>query len=445
MKKIIISLCLFFILASLSINSYAKYMIEDIKIVANINIDGEIPKIEFINIENTNKKYNKYANRTHTITIEIRIKEKNIKEDNTKKNLKFLLDNTEFRPRTWKTSKRTSGEYIYYTIYLYEISGNGKLKLKIPEGSVVDMANQVNEETVFDTEILIDNIAPVVNYSQDKIEDGKVLAKMKVNEKIREVNAWNLSEEDTVLTKEFACNVLYPFNVTDLAGNITNVDVRIDKATNIELKYGSISESPMNSVQYGTGLNEIVGSNAIKVNSKYKIEAMTLWWKGLEQDFIQTNCYINTYWGEGKQGRCYTYETRYSYGYNPGENQYATISNGTKINLEGKITLLLGGTGMNREGNRGIGGKAIPEEIAKQHLFGISSLNIKLKNESEYSIIYQAWVEGEGWLEPVSDGKETTFAHDKPIGAYRMSLIPKTEKHYLIDSWKKDVGTNNMK
>ena len=86
LKKIIISLCLFFILASLSINSYAKYMIEDIKIVANINIDGEIPKIEFINIENTNKKYNKYANRTHTITIEIGINEKNIKEDKTKKN-----------------------------------------------------------------------------------------------------------------------------------------------------------------------------------------------------------------------------------------------------------------------------------------------------------------------------------------------------------------------
>ena len=61
------------------------------------------------------------------------------------------------------------------------------------------------------------------------------------------------------------------------------------------------------------------------------------------------------------------------------------------------------------------------------------------------SIVYQIWVEGKGWLEPVSDGVETTERFTKPFGAFRVELIPKTEKQYLIDNWKKDVKTNNMK
>ena len=68
-----------------------------------------------------------------------------------------------------------------------------------------------------------------------------------------------------------------------------------------------------------------------------------------------------------------------------------------------------------------------------------------MKDYSEYSIVYQIWVDGVGWQKAVSDGEETTYSHDKPIGAYRMSLIPKTEKQYLITSWNKDCGTNNMK
>ena len=292
-----------------------------------------------------------------------------------------------------------------------------------------------------DTNFTIDNIAPAINFSQEKIEDGKILAKIKANEKIRDVEGWNLSQEDTNLNKEFLCNVLYPFNVTDLAGNSTNIDVKIDKATNIKIRYGSMSEGPYNNWEFGTGINEIAGKKAIEFGTEYKIEGISLYWEGLDKDFIQTNCFINTYWGEGIQGICNTYETNYNYGY----NGYLSLKTGPIIVLDGKATLLIGGRGMNNEGNMGFGGKPIPEEIANKHLFGISSLSIKLKDMSYYSIVYQAWVEEEGWLEPKSNGEETTFSHDKPIGAYRMSLIPTTEKEYLIDLWRKDVGTNNMK
>lgn len=441
MKKITVFLCVFFIISFLCVNSYAKYVIENTKIVANINIDGQIPKIEFINVSNTNEKYNKYANKTHTITVEFRIKEKNIKKDNVKAGIKFFLDDIQFNPKGKQIIRREEGEYIYYKYTLSKINNNGRLKIQIPKGVVIDTANQVNEEVMFDTGVTIDNIAPVINFSQEKIEEGKVIAKIKANEKIREVNAWKLHEESTVLIKEFACNVLYPFNVTDFAGNSTNIDVRIDKATNIKIKYGSMSEGPYNNWEFGTGLNEIVGEKAISFGMEYKIEGISLNWEGLDTDFIQTRSFINTYWGEGIQGMCSTYETSYNYGY----NGYATLKTGPIIVQEGKATLLIGGKGMNKEGNMGFGGKPIPKDIAQQHLFGVSSLNIKLKDTSYYSIAYQVWVDKEGWLEPVSDGEETSFLHDKPIGAYRISLIPTTEKQYLIDLWKKDIGTNNMK
>ena len=58
MKKIITFLFVFLISIFICINSYAKYVIENTSLVANINIDGEIPKIEFLSVSNTNEKYN---------------------------------------------------------------------------------------------------------------------------------------------------------------------------------------------------------------------------------------------------------------------------------------------------------------------------------------------------------------------------------------------------
>ncbi len=445
MKKLIVFLFVIFMVSLLCVNSYAKYVVDNTLLVADINIDGEIPKIEFINVSNTNEKYNKFANKTHTITIELGVKERNIKEENTLDNIKFLLDNEEFKPKNKNVTKKSMGEYVYYTITLTGITGNGRLKLKVPEGSVVDIANQVNKEAIFDTGIIIDNIAPVVNFTQEELEDGRINAKIIANEKIREVNAWNLSEDAMILNKEFACNVLYPFLVTDLAGNSTNIDVKIDKATNIEIRY-SAGNYKMSGFETGTGLNEIVGKKFLTENQKYKIEAVGLWWKGLDKDFIGENCYIYTNWGEGKKGRCNYAETNYIHGYNPGQNKFATLENSFFAYVNGYPGIYLGGLNVNFVGYKGeSGGEPVPAENEGQYLFGITALNFRLKDYSYYSIVYQIWVEGVGWLEPVSDGEETTFAHDKPIGAYRMSLIPKTEKQYLIDLWQEDVGTNNMK
>lgn len=49
-----------------------------------------------------------------------------------------------------------------------------------------------------------------------------------------------------------------------------------------------------------------------------------------------------------------------------------------------------------------------------------------------------------GWLKVSCDGQENSYQHDKPISAFRMNLVPKTEKQYLIDFWNRDIGTNHI-
>ena len=443
MKKLAVFLGVFLVMIMININVFAKYVIEDECLVAEVEITGKIPKIELIDIKNTNLGHTNYANRTHNITVKIRVIEKNVKEENLNSNTVFLLDEKEITPKYSIKQISKTDEYIDYEINITKINGNGNLKIKIKEGAIKDVANQVNEETVFDTGIIIDNIAPVAYFSQEEIEDGKVLAKIKANEKIDEVNGWNLNSEKLELSKEFACNVTYPFEIKDYAQNSTVLDIDITKATNIKIKYGAAGA--YNKWEFGYGKGDVAGKESVKANPIYKVEGMSFYEEGLDKDFIQFRPYINTYWGEGIQGSCYSYETRYIYGYNPSSDSYASLQSGNMINLDGDISLYIGGLGMNRARNAGRGGKPIPEDIANKYLFGISGLKIDLKDYSEYSIVYQIWVDGVGWQKAVSDGEETTYSHDKPIGAYRMSLIPKTEKQYLITSWNKDCGTNNMK
>ena len=207
MRKIIVLLVTFFIVISICITSYGKYIFSEVKIVANINIEGKPPEIEFISVSNTNQKYEKYANSSHIITVNFRVKEKNVKEDNIKNEVIFLLDNKIVQPLRVDKKRSVSGEYINYTLKLYEIRGNGELKIKIPKGSVIDEGNRVNEEVIFDTGIQIDNIAPGVGFLQEKLNDGKVNAKLTSNELIRPVDAWNLTNNNMSLSKEFECNV----------------------------------------------------------------------------------------------------------------------------------------------------------------------------------------------------------------------------------------------
>lgn len=372
--------------------------------------------------------------------------ERNFLEDNfNTDNVEILVGGKKVTPENYKI------ELLYqislsksYEIKLYGIEGNGKLEIRVPAGTIKDIAGNINEETIIDPKVVIDNIAPAVTYTQEEIEDGKVLAKFEANEAIRPVNAWKINETK-ILTKEFANNVTYPFYITDYAQNITKTEVNVTKATNIIIN--TVGRSHYAPDDWGKENNQIIGKGIINKNPLYKMEIIFFRATGnVEKDFIGMRTYIHTGWGEGESAISYSTETKYYHGYNPVNANYAIMDNPWLFVMgKGAPWIMLGGNGVNEPGSNSLTGKILPEEYRGQYLFGISGLSFKLKDESYYSIIYQVWVNGYGWQKVASDGEEALYSHDKPFGCYRVSLIPKTEKQYLVDEWSKDVGTNNMK
>ena len=78
--KIFVSVILSFIIFFSFSIIYAKYVLQNEFDIANINIDGTKPKIEFVNITNTNSEYPNYASKKHNIIVRIKISDKNIKD-----------------------------------------------------------------------------------------------------------------------------------------------------------------------------------------------------------------------------------------------------------------------------------------------------------------------------------------------------------------------------
>lgn len=65
----------------------------------------------------------------------------------------------------------------------------------------------------------------------------------------------------------------------------------------------------------------------------------------------------------------------------------------------------------------------------------------KLKNMSNFSIVYQTYIKDIGWSEVISDEQKNPIQYGNSISAFRMNFIPTTERQYLIDFWNRDAGT----
>lgn len=76
--KFFIALCFFFAFYFFSQSVFAKYVIEEVNVVAKLAIDKTPPVIELIDIISSNKNYPTYANQTHLISGHIKVTEKNI-------------------------------------------------------------------------------------------------------------------------------------------------------------------------------------------------------------------------------------------------------------------------------------------------------------------------------------------------------------------------------
>jgi len=414
-----------------------------------MNIDRTKPKIELIEIQNTNTNYPKYANKTHTISFKIKVTEKNIKENNFVKDFfGFKLDGNNINIAEDNFSIKeieSTNEGKIYKIDIKGIIGNGKLSMQIKEGAIIDKGGLKSESQNIQTGITIDNTAPVGKFKEVKIQDGKVNGEITLSENIRKINGWSFKDNNLKITKEFTNNISYQLPITDYAGNTSNVDINITQATYINVVYAS--HNSCIGWSFGYGNYDVAGKDAIKVNPVYRTEALAFNISGnVDKDFVQANTYIYTYWGEGSKGKCTTSGLIYNYGYNPGKNAFKSMNSNDLITINSKKYFQFGGSGINGYLNTDANSQnPIPGEVANKYKYGISGITMKLKDYSQYSIIYQILVNGAGWVKTASDGSECTYNHNTPMSAFRIALVPKTEKQYVINQWNKDVGTFNMK
>lgn len=432
---------------SISTIIHAKYIFYNEFYIANLNIDRTKPKIELVNITNNNTGYESYANKTHTITIKVKVADKNLKDVSLDKDhVKIKINDSYVNNISIKSNKiENISDVVIYQIELSNLEGNGNLKVDILEGAAVDKGDLKNELLEINTNITIDNVAPKGNFTETKISDGKVKVVIDLSEKIKEFDGWKFSADKLKAEKEFTNNISYELPIADYAGNKAIIKVDVTKATYINIVYASHNSVVGWSLGYGN--YDVAGKDAIAQNPIYKTEALAFNISGnVDADFVQAKSYIYTYWGEGSYARCTTSGILYNYGYNPLDGSYKSMKSSDLVTIGDKKYFQLGGGGINGYLSTDINGKnPMSESIAMQYKYGISGIQLKLKDYSQFSVVYQILIDKVGWIKTCSDGQECMYAKDKPMSAFRIALVPKTEKQYVINTWNKDVGTFKVK
>jgi len=442
-KKIITIAGIIILLVFVNTVVNAKYIFENKFEVANLNIDRTKPIIEVISIENTNKGYENYANKTHIIGITVKFRDKNIdKVLCDKEHIKVKVDKYLQNAQYTKISE-SQGEKTY-KIELKNIEGNGKLTIQFLEGTVIDTSMLENEQIEIDANILIDNIAPNGSLKEEKLSGGKVKAIINLNEGIRKFEGWEFKQNNSQIEKEFTNNISYELPIIDYAGNKAIVNVNITKATYINIIYASHNSEV--GWTFGYGNYDIAGGYAASVHTKFKTEALAFNISGnIDSDFVQAQCYVNTHWGEGTYAKCTTSGMMYNYGYNPNGGTYKSMKSVDLVTIENKKYFQFGGSGINTYRNTDTNGNnPIPMDVAAEYRYGICGIKLKLKDYSQFSVIYQILVDGVGWMNACADGTECIYSKTKPMSAFRIALVPNSEKQYFLDTWNKDVGTFNL-
>lgn len=403
------------------------------------NIDRVKPTVNCPTIKNTNTDYPNYANRSNEINITVRLTENVSLKSVDLSKLKILVgDTTANATINWTEESFTAHEAIY-NLKLTNIQGNGLLKLVFEEGFGIDTSGNLSEKQEISTRITIDNIKPTVTYSQNIIDKGKVNAKLTANEQIRQSNGWNISTDSKQLNKDFISNVSYEITIKDYAGNSTVITVNVTGATFITLIYASHNSDI--GWTYGFGNYDIAGKQSVLTNSLYKTEALAFRVEGnISSDFIMGRAYVYSHWN-GANARCADSGMIYNYGYNPSSSSWKTMNSSDLVTISGKKYFQFGGAGINGVSRTDINGNnPIPAEIANQFNYGMCGITLGLKDYTDYSIVYQIYVSEVGWLEAKANGAETIYSKTKPMSAFRVALIPTSEKQNQINTWNKDIG-----
>lgn len=428
--KIFISFLLITFFNIIFQTAFAKYVIEDIHTVAKLDIDRCKPEITLIDIVSSNNGYPTYANKKHTISGHIKLTEKNIiRNDLSLNNIKMLVNNQIIEPffKTFSLVSDNGTEKVYEFSFDNTLT-DGSLGIFIPEGVVEDKSGLTNDETSLFTGITIDNTPPVLTFNELASTDSKSKAEISANETVRPLYGWDISDDGKILTKEFNNQISYSLPIVDLAENSSDMLVDIKNATNIMLQYGTYDDY---SKQTLVSSGAISSPNTISSNSICKTEAIYMKLSGnIPASSLQARCYVYTHWGNGISRPCNYSELMYYHGYNP----WYDYNSGNNTMYKGDIFTGLGGTGVNSSGNIN-SPFYIPPDIASKYLYGISGLQFRLQNLPDLSVVYQVYIKGKNWLKAVSDGEEAFYDHTMPISAFRINIVPKSEKQYLIDYW----------
>lgn len=109
------------------------------------------------------------------------------------------------------------------------------------------------------------------------------------------------------------------------------------------------------------------------------------------------------------------------------------------VTINDKRCFQFGGAGINALNATDINGNN-PIPSIPNFPFGICGLSLSLKDYSEYSIVYQIYIGNVGWLTTKANGEETIYSKTRPMSAFRVAVIPNSEKTNLINTWNQDVG-----
>ena len=136
---------------------YAKYVFQNEFYIANINIDRTKPQIEFIGIDNI--EHNNVQN-TYEISMKAKFVDQNLKNIfldkehiKVKQDSEYIDDfDIEFNKIEDKKNEKT------YEIKLKRLKVDGKFKIKIDEGTLIDEGGLENNLFEVDVYLKIENI-----------------------------------------------------------------------------------------------------------------------------------------------------------------------------------------------------------------------------------------------------------------------------------------------
>ena len=438
--KIIISMIIIIAIFSINNNVHAKYTYTETQEFVKFN--KEAIEIKVIDNENTNTGYENYANNSSTITITYEINsvarladrlepddiviklDGNIVEDATKELL-------------WTLNKDTKHQY---KLILKNITGNGILDVEIKKDSLRIITNEVdttNNAYIYKTGIHVDNMPPNLQTTEETMQSGHSKFIISSNEELRLREEWDYGEDKSSISKEFPSNVEYKITVSDLAGNTTDVMVGITKATYIKLIYGS------HNLNFGwlfaEDTGKLAGKDAVLVGGDNPTECLAFRVEGnVESDFIEARAFVYSNW-QNTLGVCNYTGNTYCFGYNPYDETWRNMKNAKLAKINDKEYFVFGGVGLNKEGQCDVNGEnPINNQIASYVRYGISAIKFKLKDYSQYSIIYQMHTLWDGWLYPDYNEEENSMGYPTTISGLRVTVVPNSELQDVYEFWGKD-------